>query len=135
MPTMDKDPNADAGLDKGIGWGAAPHRVRLSRRKGWQMPENTILVTRPGKWGNPFVVTGKVRPGAAVGNCYIAVPTVEDAVEAYRLIFGCKGSTADALRAALPELRGKNLACWCALDQPCHANVLLQLANDEHHNE
>ena len=29
----------------------------------------------------------------------------------------------------LPELRGKNLACWCPLDQPCHADVLLELAN------
>jgi len=28
-------------------------------------------------------------------------------------------------------LRGKNLACWCALDQPCHADVLLELANDQ----
>jgi hypothetical protein len=29
----------------------------------------------------------------------------------------------------LPSLRGKNLACWCPLDQPCHADVLLELAN------
>lgn len=28
-----------------------------------------------------------------------------------------------------PFLRGKNLACWCALDQPCHADVLLEVAN------
>lgn len=27
------------------------------------------------------------------------------------------------------ELRGKNLACFCALDQPCHADVLLEIAN------
>lgn len=26
-------------------------------------------------------------------------------------------------------LRGKDLACWCRLDQPCHADVLLELAN------
>jgi len=31
------------------------------------------------------------------------------------------------------ELRGKNLACWCALDQPCHADVLLELANQDPH--
>jgi hypothetical protein len=29
------------------------------------------------------------------------------------------------------KLRGKNLACWCPLDQPCHADVLLELANQE----
>jgi hypothetical protein len=34
-----------------------------------------------------------------------------------------------AIRDCLPELRGKNLACWCPLDQPCHADVLLELAN------
>lgn len=39
------------------------------------------------------------------------------------------GERPEALRGALPELRGKNLACWCALDQPCHADVLLELAN------
>lgn len=27
------------------------------------------------------------------------------------------------------ELRGKDLVCWCPLDQPCHADVLLELAN------
>ncbi len=27
------------------------------------------------------------------------------------------------------ELRGKDLACWCPLDGPCHADVLLEIAN------
>lgn len=35
-------------------------------------------------------------------------------------------SQVDAIRAALA---GKDLACWCRLDQPCHADVLLELAN------
>jgi hypothetical protein len=33
------------------------------------------------------------------------------------------------LVASIPDLRGKNLACWCPLDAPCHADVLLELAN------
>jgi hypothetical protein len=33
------------------------------------------------------------------------------------------------LRNQIHELRGKNLACWCPLNQPCHADVLLELAN------
>jgi hypothetical protein len=33
------------------------------------------------------------------------------------------------LRARLPDLRGRDLACWCPLDQPCHADVLLEVAN------
>lgn len=51
------------------------------------------------------------------------------AVACYREMLTCEGETANGLRAALPELRGKNLACWCGLDQPCHADVLLELAN------
>lgn len=35
-----------------------------------------------------------------------------------------------ALVEALPSLRGKNLACWCPIDRPCHADILLELAND-----
>lgn len=34
--------------------------------------------------------------------------------------------TAEEIRA---HLRGKNLACWCALDAPCHADVLIEIAN------
>jgi hypothetical protein len=30
------------------------------------------------------------------------------------------------------QLGGKNLACWCPIDQPCHADVLLELANAYH---
>jgi len=86
-------------------------RVQLRRAKGWRMPENTVKVSRPSKWGNPFVV-GKngVVDGA-------------DAVRRYRAIavqFPVSG---------LAELRGSNLACWCRPDQPCHADVLLELAN------
>jgi len=103
-----------------------PVRVQLSRRKGWRMPENTVKVTRPGPWGNMFVVSTKVRPGAGVGGHYIAVPTVEDAVECFRLLMEERPDLSDAARE---RLRGKNLACWCRLDQPCHADVLLEIAN------
>ena len=58
--------------------------------------------------------------------------TAQDAVECYReMITGAEGERADWLRAHLPELRGKNLACFCPLDQPCHADVLLELANKD----
>jgi len=86
----------------------APGRVRLSRRKGWRMPPNTVSVARPGRWGNP------VRVGPRM--------TAAEAVAFYR-------------RSHVPSdvslLRGKNLACWCPLDGPCHADVLLELANQD----
>ena len=83
-----------------------PERIQLSRKKGWRMPPNTVKVARPTKWGNPYTVknTGRI-----------------DAV----LRFACE--VAPLLDVS--ELRGKNLACWCKLDQQCHADVLLEIAN------
>jgi hypothetical protein len=104
-------------------------RVQLRRKKGWKMPPDTLKVDRSTKWGNPFVV-GKHG-------------TAERCVELFARL--CSGqiciSTASAhvkeqeafLRHAsanIASLRGKNLACWCKADKPCHADVLLDWAND-----
>lgn len=111
---------------------ARPIRVQLRRTKGWRMPANTVKVCRPGKWGNPFVVTEKVRAGfqfhGAAHGC-IAVPTVEDAVACYREMLTVPDEGGRTMANDLHELRGKNLACFCPLDAPCHADVLLELAN------
>ncbi len=105
-----------------------PIRVQRKRTKGWRMPENTVSVTRPGKWGNPFVVDPK----------WLPFNTAEKCVEAFRkhlMDFGMSLSTKGGIRKAVTvedikrELRGKNLACFCPLDQPCHADVLLEIAN------
>lgn len=99
-----------------------PKRVQLSRRKGWRMPPNTVKVTRPGKWGNQFVAGKTYR--TIVGTD----APVRDAAHAVALYRACAwaGWSEDIKR----ELRGKNLACWCPLDQPCHADVLLDIANE-----
>lgn len=96
---------------------AKPVRVQLSRKKGWRIPENTVSVARPGKWGNPF----------RVGD--FGIPTAKDAVERFRGWLG--GYVVGPAKPDLSPLRGKNLACWCHLDQPCHADVLLDLANPQ----
>ena len=85
-----------------------PHRVQLSRKKGWRLPPNTVVVSRPTKWGNPF----------KAGCRYDAVVAYLDWRERNPL---CESEVA--------MLRGKNLACWCPLDQPCHADVLLEMVN------
>jgi len=99
---------------------AEPRRVQLKREKGWRMPENTVKVDRSTKWGNPFVP----------GDSHPLVPgSVADKRHAARL-FAAHAPLNEVLVAeARAELRGKNLACWCPLDQPCHADVLLELAN------
>ncbi|MFU1606556.1 DUF4326 domain-containing protein [Sulfitobacter pontiacus] len=98
------------------------------------MPPDTVNVARgPGrKWGNPFAI-GKNRCGRdAFGNYY--EEKIEDAATAVRFfedmleIESRNYSTSDEIRA---ELRGKNLACWCKLDAPCHADVLLRIANED----
>jgi hypothetical protein len=90
-----------------------PERIQLKRTKGWRMPENTVKVDRTTRWGNPFPVEWFDGDAAR-------------AVEAFRA-FVNPGSP---LAVSIPlNLRGKNLACWCALDAPCHADVLLELAN------
>ena len=111
-----------------------PYRVQLSRKRGWRKPENTVSVARPTKWGNPY------RVGDAGWNPWYpdAVATHSDVVDAFEVDLESETGfwseranaylTANDVREAL---RGKNLACWCPLDHPCHADVLLAIANDK----
>ncbi len=105
-----------------------PQRIQRKRTKGWRMPPNTVSVTRPGRWGNPFRAGCPGPMGrkpldseGAVGffRAMLSDPDLREAA-------GYPDS--DAIRA---ELRGKNLACFCPLDQPCHADVLLEIANGD----
>lgn len=90
------------------------------------MPPNTVYVGRPTKWGNPFMVVDVLD-----AFCGVEREAREDCVRSYcRWMYSDEAyaklaSTVDARR----ELRGKHLACWCPLDQPCHADVLLEIAN------
>lgn len=96
-----------------------PQRIQLSRRKGWRKPENTVVVARPSGWGNPFRIGENALDRA-------------DAVEQFRDLVMDPGRTYQAFRAEVRKhLAGKNLACWCPLDQPCHADVLLEIANGD----
>lgn len=79
------------------------------------MPANTVYVGRPTKWGNPY-------PMECVG-------TIEVALALYRRFLAETEIGAGITRAARAELRGKDLACWCRMDQPCHADILLDVAN------
>lgn len=102
-----------------------PQRIQLSRRKGWRIPPNTVKVDRATPYGNPIEIGGTMRVEAD-GSMYDAKITAPIAVELFREYI------AGALRTKprlLDPLRGKNLACWCVLGAPCHAEVLLELAN------
>lgn len=93
--------------------GSKPRRIQRKRTKGWKMPPNTVYVGRPTKWGNPFRMDANTSRWKAV--------------DEYRRTFAERMSV-DFIRR---ELRGKNLACFCHEDQPCHADVLLEIANQK----
>ena len=107
-----------------------PIRIHRKRTKGWRMPPNTVSVCRPGKWGNPFSVKEYYRAGYS-GPVNVAAQHCVDAYRAWML--GNKHWAHPCNLEDAPDpsriLRGKNLACWCAIGQPCHADVLLELAN------
>lgn len=104
----------------------SPSRVQRQRSKGFRMPENTVYVGRPSRWGNPL------RPGMWKGysaqdavNDYLRWLKRDPAVRSFDNAFG-KPPTCKEITTAL---KGRNLACWCALDAPCHADILLGIAN------
>ena len=99
-----------------------PVRIQRKRTKGYRMPEGAVYVGRPTAWGNPFFVGHPISEGGEI------VKDRAEAVALYRLwVDDCANR---GVPLCLPWLRGKDLACWCPLDQPCHADILLELANN-----
>lgn len=94
-----------------------PQRIQRKRTRGFKMPPNTVYVGRPTMWGNPFLHgtgdTHKMRPWIKE----LFREWIENDIDA------------EDLRDNLHLLRGKNLACWCPIGEPCHADVLIELAN------
>ncbi len=116
-----------------------PERIQLKRSRGWRKPEGAVVVSRPSLWGNPFTITQR-RDEEGWPWFVVWWPGGIEDVDWFQHM-------ADARRVAvlmyrghitgefdlpafdLSELTGKDLACWCPLDEPCHADVLLDLAN------
>jgi hypothetical protein len=131
-------------------------RIQLRRTAGWRKPPNTVVVSRPSTWENPYrIVKGEdliplggeeVESGTG-GRWHVVVADEwshqEYPVAAWETEEQARASAVEHYRYRATEapghfnfvlwkidaLRGKNLACWCPLDQPCHADVLLELAN------
>jgi hypothetical protein len=107
-----------------------PIRIQRSRKKVWRMPGNTVYVGRPTKWGNPFKVGESwfVPSGEQFG--LVTPSSIGQCVSLYReYAEECMKNPQSWMIKDIHELRGKNLACFCPLDKPCHADVLLELAN------
>jgi hypothetical protein len=113
-------------------WDLAPMRVQRSRRRGARLPLGTMCVTRPGRWGNPFY------PGCGRGYGVIDTDGMlygfdhEPAACVWmfrRHLHNMRLHQPVEYRAFLAPLRGRDLACWCGIGEPCHADILLVLAN------
>ncbi len=79
------------------------------------MPANTVKVDRSTPWGNPFRIE--------------QARSVAESVAAFTRWLENDAAGIALAKRAKTELRGKNLACWCKLGGPCHAEVLLHLSN------
>lgn len=113
-----------------------PGRFQRKRLKGWTKPEGSVIVDRTSKWGNPYKISDWVDVGIEREEAR------REAVNAFRLWLDgdnwarpCDGdlqksiALRDKMLAEMHELRGKHLVCFCPLDEPCHADVLLRRAN------
>src|ERR1700683_3279372 len=98
----------------------SPRRIQLSANKGWRKPDGAVVVAVPSKWANPWHL-GPSTTRASVVQLYERWMRGDlvNHLERQR----------QKLVESLPELRDRDLACWCPLDLPCHADVLIHIAN------
>lgn len=115
----------------------APVRLQLSRAKGFDLQAMSlgfnglpaVNVARPGRWGNPF----RAGPLCRVMPNVELVATFRKFIERFGGFYAAGDNNLGKPLITTSEirehLRGRNLACWCKPDAPCHADVLIELAN------
>lgn len=96
-----------------------PKRIQMTRQKPWRPDHpDAVIVARPTEWGNPYVGGPEDEPN--LNRAYVT--------DLFREYLD-RPEQADKRARIRAELRGHDLACWCPLDAPCHADVLLEIAN------
>jgi hypothetical protein len=124
-------------------------RIQRKRTKGYKMPVNAIYVGRPTKWGNPIklikdsIFIDTFSKGASRWR-YLQKGTIEDVIKLYDLLLNgeylgdnihMKYWNIRLRELQVYELKEKDLACFCSLDNFCHADVLLEKINKITKNE
>ena len=118
---------------------ATPLRLQLSRTKGFNLQDSSRAVNglpavsvargHNRKWGNPFAIGMFRCSGHGFAFLEEAVKDNETAVRFFRDMLAYRQRPYPSEDEIVSALRGKNLACWCKPGEPCHADVLLDLAN------
>lgn len=130
---------------------AEPRRIQRRRTKGWRMPPGAIYVGRPTRWGNPFLLhdwraafravlmgfrgdrRGRTEAAIALYRAWLTAPptTLADDQSDFwqREVLTIPVAQRRPSPDEIAALRGHDLVCWCPRDQPCHADVLLEIAN------
>lgn len=114
-----------------------PRRIQMTRKAPWRADNpDAVIVARPSKWGNPFRVVRQHGEWIVVDDNDVTYPltintkaaATHHAVDLYRADIRWGSLNVNEIRR---ELAGRDLACWCRLDSPCHADVLLAIAGGE----
>jgi hypothetical protein len=106
-----------------------PRRYQRKRTAGYRLPEGVQCVTRPHQFGNPWIVGSWIAQPIEDGRAWNEVEvTPELAVALYRAWLAMP-EQADLVATVRVELAGSDLACYCGESDPCHADVLLEIAN------
>lgn len=109
-----------------------PIRVQRKRSRGWRMPPNTVCVDRTTQfYGNPFIVGTYYYHDTPTSTKQCFVRDRKHAAEIYDKWLHETYEGGVIKQLVKLELRGKNLACFCPEGEPCHADILLKVANEE----
>lgn len=95
----------------------AQKRIQRKRTRGWRMPSTAKYIGRPTKWGNPY----------KIGE--LGLLTREAVLNAYEK--WVRQTIHEEDSHFLDPLKGKDLVCFCSLDQSCHADVILKILNEQ----
>lgn len=108
-----------------------PERIQLKRSKGWRKPDGALVVARPSRWGNPYLLSDVLHSFPSLNTRQLHGFVVNQ----FRFDLRAQYPEYPSIEEIRDELAGRDLACWCDLLDvwgnpiPCHADVLLEIAN------
>lgn len=121
---------------------STPSRIENRRTAKDIIPAGAVYVGPDSKWANPITFSDVGAQYPSLDDRQLATGIVRDfevlarrgslSFPNWRFLGGRRGPvtwTYPSVAEIVAELAGKDLACWCELDLPCHADVLLEIAN------